>query len=79
MRILETQIQVARAYLTEAAPWLRRLSRDERGQTAVEYLGIVAFVVVLVVALTAADVIDPFKTAFGEFLEDKVGDLNGED
>ncbi|MEU6574456.1 hypothetical protein [Streptomyces sp. NPDC046805] len=33
-----------------------RLARDDRGQTAVEYLGIIAVVVAIVLAITGTDI-----------------------
>ncbi|WP_432115018.1 Flp family type IVb pilin [Streptomyces sp. S1] len=50
----------------------RVMSRD-RGQTAVEYLGIIVVVVAIVVAITGTDIGQSIKTA----ITDKIADLIG--
>ncbi|MFF5785271.1 Flp family type IVb pilin [Streptomyces sp. NPDC012693] len=55
----------------ELATWTR--SRD-RGQTAVEYLGIIVVVVAIVVAITGTDIGQSIKTA----ITDKIADLTGD-
>ncbi|MGJ7418745.1 Flp family type IVb pilin [Streptomyces cinereoruber] len=50
----------------------RVLSRD-RGQTAVEYLGIVVVVVAIVVAITGTDIGNSIKNAITQ----KIADLTG--
>lgn len=36
--------------------WITRIAHDDRGQTAVEYLGIIAVVVAIVLAITGTDI-----------------------
>ncbi|MGA5062790.1 Flp family type IVb pilin [Streptomyces exfoliatus] len=55
----------------ELTTWTR--SRD-RGQTAVEYLGIIVVVVAIVVAITGTDIGQSIKTA----ITDKIADLTGD-
>ncbi|MFV6027483.1 Flp family type IVb pilin [Streptomyces sp. NPDC056264] len=50
-----------------------RLLRGDRGQTAVEYLGIIVVVVAIVVAITGTDIGQSIKTA----ITDKIADLTG--
>ncbi|MZE50960.1 Flp family type IVb pilin [Streptomyces sp. SID5770] len=50
----------------------RVLSRD-RGQTAVEYLGIIVVVVAIVVAITGTDLGQSIKTAISQ----KIAELTG--
>ncbi|MEV0447779.1 Flp family type IVb pilin [Streptomyces sp. NPDC050600] len=45
----------------QAGSWSRR--RGDRGQTAVEYLGIIVVVVAIVVAITGTDIGSTIKTA----------------
>ncbi|MFC8492158.1 Flp family type IVb pilin [Streptomyces sp. NPDC057235] len=52
----------------------RTMSRTgDRGQTAVEYLGIIVVVVAIVVAITGTDIGQSIKTA----ITDKIADLIG--
>ncbi|MGW2380375.1 Flp family type IVb pilin [Streptomyces sp. NPDC001658] len=44
-------------WINTTAEYLRnRANRDDRGQTAVEYLGIIAVVVAIVLAITGTDI-----------------------
>ncbi|MER5962940.1 Flp family type IVb pilin [Streptomyces sp. NPDC002057] len=52
--------------------WTERRSRD-RGQTAVEYLGIIVVVVAIVVAITGTDIGKSIKDAITQ----KIADLTG--
>ncbi|MFI8769904.1 Flp family type IVb pilin [Streptomyces sp. NPDC053792] len=51
-----------------------RLLRGDRGQTAVEYLGIIVVVVAIVVAITGTDIGQSIKTAITDKIADLVGD-----
>ncbi|MBD0711403.1 hypothetical protein BU197_24440 [Streptomyces sp. CBMA291] len=57
----------ARIHLTTA------LLRRDRGQTAVEYLGIIVVVVAIVVAITGTDIGNSIKNAISQ----KIADLTG--
>ncbi|MEU4061484.1 Flp family type IVb pilin [Streptomyces wedmorensis] len=48
--------------------------RGDRGQTAVEYLGIIVVVVAIVVAITGTDIGQSIKTAITEKIADLTGD-----
>ncbi|MFD4374391.1 Flp family type IVb pilin [Streptomyces sp. NPDC058486] len=48
-------------------------SRGDRGQTAVEYLGIIVVVVAIVVAITGTDIGTTILTA----IKNKIADLTG--
>ncbi|WP_030747025.1 Flp family type IVb pilin [Streptomyces griseus] len=48
-------------------------SRDDRGQTAVEYLGIIVVVVAIVIAITGTDIGTTILTA----IKNKIADLTG--
>ncbi|MEX0168595.1 Flp family type IVb pilin [Streptomyces sp. LMG1-1-1.1] len=50
------------------------LTRGDRGQTAVEYLGIIVVVVAIVVAITGTDIGQSIKTAITEKIADLTGD-----
>ncbi|MGW5774527.1 Flp family type IVb pilin [Streptomyces sp. NPDC003863] len=52
--------------------WTSRRTRD-RGQTAVEYLGIIVVVVAIVVAITGTDIGQSIKDAIAE----KISELTG--
>ncbi|MBT2439402.1 hypothetical protein J7E93_04550 [Streptomyces sp. ISL-36] len=54
------------------AGWVRGGSRD-RGQTAVEYLGIIVVVVAIVIAITGTDIGQSIKTAISQ----KITELTG--
>ncbi|MFB7513744.1 Flp family type IVb pilin [Streptomyces sp. NPDC056144] len=56
-----------------AGEWLDRSARD-RGQTAVEYLGIIVVVVAIVLAITGTDIGQSIKTAISDKIADLVGD-----
>ncbi|MCT4355550.1 Flp family type IVb pilin [Streptomyces sp. Je 1-79] len=43
--------------------WARTRTTNDRGQTAVEYLGIIVVVVAIVVAITGTDIGSSIKTA----------------
>ncbi|MFI2733026.1 Flp family type IVb pilin [Streptomyces sp. NPDC018711] len=62
--------------LTEArmrlADWTEGRARD-RGQTAVEYLGIIVVVVAIIIAITGTDIGQSIKTAITE----KIAELTG--
>jgi Flp pilus assembly pilin Flp len=49
-----------------ATELVARVRDEERGQTFVEWLGVMAIVVAIVGALTASGVLDPVKTAIVE-------------
>ncbi|MFE4304543.1 Flp family type IVb pilin [Streptomyces sp. NPDC056891] len=58
----------------ELATWTRSRSRGgDRGQTAVEYLGIIVVVVAIVVAITGTDIGTAIMTA----ITNKIADLTG--
>ncbi|KQX59621.1 hypothetical protein ASE09_00835 [Streptomyces sp. Root66D1] len=59
-----------RVWLTSRTPAGGR----DRGQTAVEYLGIIVVVVAIVVAITGTDIGQSIKTAITE----KIAELTGE-
>ncbi|MFI1712788.1 Flp family type IVb pilin [Streptomyces litmocidini] len=50
-----------------------RLLRGDRGQTAVEYLGIIVVVVAIVIAITGTDIGKSIKDAITQ----KIADLTG--
>ncbi|MFE4666119.1 Flp family type IVb pilin [Streptomyces sp. NPDC056716] len=50
-----------------------RAARDDRGQTAVEYLGIIAVVVAIVLAITGTDIGQSIFTA----ITDKITEVTG--
>ncbi|MFD4318827.1 Flp family type IVb pilin [Streptomyces sp. NPDC058548] len=50
-----------------------RLLRGDRGQTAVEYLGIIVVVVAIVVAITGTDIGTTIMTA----IKNKIAELTG--
>ncbi|WP_198540480.1 Flp family type IVb pilin [Streptomyces exfoliatus] len=52
--------------------WMARSSRD-RGQTAVEYLGIIVVVVAIVVAITGTDI----GTSIMNAITTKISELSG--
>ncbi|MEU6165692.1 Flp family type IVb pilin [Streptomyces tanashiensis] len=57
----------------QLAGWTERRARD-RGQTAVEYLGIIVVVVAIVIAITGTDIGQSIKTAITEKIADLTGD-----
>ncbi|MFF7773289.1 Flp family type IVb pilin [Streptomyces tanashiensis] len=50
-----------------------RLPRGDRGQTAVEYLGIIVVVVAIVIAITGTDLGQSIKSAISQ----KIAELTG--
>lgn len=57
--------------LTKAKLWSTQ--RDDRGQTAVEYLGIIVVVVAIVIAITGTDIGQSIKDAIAQ----KIAELAG--
>lgn len=57
---------------TRLADWTEGRARD-RGQTAVEYLGIIVVVVAIIIAITGTDIGQSIKTAITE----KIAELTG--
>jgi pilus assembly protein Flp/PilA len=59
-------------WINTTVTYLRnRAARDDRGQTAVEYLGIIAVVVAIVLAITGTDIGNTIYTA----ITDKVNEV----
>ncbi|MGN9759589.1 Flp family type IVb pilin [Streptomyces sp. SD31] len=50
-----------------------RAARDDRGQTAVEYLGIIAVVVAIVLAITGTDIGQTIYDAIVEQIDELTG------
>ncbi|MER5842344.1 Flp family type IVb pilin [Streptomyces prasinus] len=50
-----------------------RLARNDRGQTAVEYLGIIAVVVAIVLAITGTDIGQSIYDAIVEKIDEVTG------
>ncbi|WP_395574563.1 Flp family type IVb pilin [Streptomyces sp. BK79] len=50
-----------------------RAARDDKGQTAVEYLGIIAVVVAIVLAITGTDIGNTIYTAITDKVNEVVG------
>ncbi|KOG32953.1 Flp family type IVb pilin [Streptomyces resistomycificus] len=50
-----------------------RAARDDRGQTAVEYLGIIAVVVAIVLAITGTDIGQTIYDAIVDKVDEVVG------
>ncbi|MET9367024.1 Flp family type IVb pilin [Streptomyces griseoflavus] len=50
-----------------------RAARDDKGQTAVEYLGIIAVVVAIVLAITGTDIGESIYDAITEQIADVTG------
>ncbi|MFG2770784.1 Flp family type IVb pilin [Streptomyces sp. NPDC048350] len=50
--------------------WLRARAANDRGQTAVEYLGIIVVVVAIVVAISGTDIGNTIKTAISNEIAD---------
>ncbi|MFI0922797.1 Flp family type IVb pilin [Streptomyces sp. NPDC021012] len=57
---------------TRLADWTERRTRD-RGQTAVEYLGIIVVVVAIVIAITGTDIGSSILSA----IKSKIAELTG--
>ncbi|MET9416571.1 hypothetical protein ABZY03_20755 [Streptomyces klenkii] len=51
----------------------KRLLGNDRGQTAIEYLGIIAVVVAIVLVLTRTD----FGSAIASAISDKISEVTG--
>jgi pilus assembly protein Flp/PilA len=61
-------------WINTTVTYLRtRAARDDRGQTAVEYLGIIAVVVAIVLAITGTDI---GQTIF-DAITDKITEVTG--
>ncbi|WP_309032965.1 Flp family type IVb pilin [Streptomyces alfalfae] len=58
---------------TTAAYLQTRAARDDKGQTAVEYLGIIAVVVAIVLAITGTDIGQTIYNA----IKDKITEVTG--
>ncbi|MEU3978683.1 hypothetical protein AB0F77_01015 [Streptomyces sp. NPDC026672] len=58
---------------TTVAHLQARAARDDRGQTAVEYLGIIAVVVAIVLAITGTDIGQTIYSA----IVDKITEVTG--
>ncbi|MFD6324480.1 Flp family type IVb pilin [Streptomyces sp. NPDC058442] len=50
-----------------------RTTRNDRGQTAVEYLGIIAVVVAIVLAITGTDIGNTIYTAITAKIDEVIG------
>lgn len=50
-----------------------RAARNDRGQTAVEYLGIIAVVVAIVLAITGTDIGNTIYTAITDKITEVIG------
>lgn len=61
-------------WINTTAEYLRnRANRDDRGQTAVEYLGIIAVVVAIVLAITGTDIGSTIYDAITEQIANVTG------
>ena len=61
-------------WIDATAAYLRsRTARDDRGQTAVEYLGIIAVVVAIVLAITGTDIGQTIYDAIVEQIDELTG------
>ncbi|AWE52157.1 Flp family type IVb pilin [Streptomyces nigra] len=61
-------------WINATAAYLRsRTARDDRGQTAVEYLGIIAVVVAIVLAITGTDIGQTIYDAIVEQIDELTG------
>ncbi|ANS67629.1 Flp family type IVb pilin [Streptomyces lincolnensis] len=61
-------------WINTTAEYLRnRANRDDRGQTAVEYLGIIAVVVAIVLAITGTDIGQTIYNAITDKITEVVG------
>ncbi|MEU0072182.1 hypothetical protein ABZ027_21935 [Streptomyces sp. NPDC006332] len=61
-------------WINTTATYLRkRAARDDRGQTAVEYLGIIAVVVAIVLAITGTDIGNTIYTAITDKINEVIG------
>ncbi|MEV0980775.1 hypothetical protein [Streptomyces sp. NPDC049915] len=53
--------------------WITRIARNDRGQTAVEYLGIIAVVVAIVLAITGTDIGQTIYDAIVSKVDEVIG------
>ncbi|MER5937644.1 hypothetical protein ABT121_10030 [Streptomyces sp. NPDC001928] len=61
-------------WINTTVEYLRsRAVRDDKGQTAVEYLGIIAVVVAIVLAITGTDIGSTIYTAITDKIAEVVG------
>ncbi|MET9772962.1 hypothetical protein ABZ023_01690 [Streptomyces sp. NPDC006367] len=61
-------------WLHTTAAYLRsRAARNDRGQTAVEYLGIIAVVVAIVLAITGTDIGNTIYNAITAKIDEVIG------
>ncbi|MCF2538651.1 Flp family type IVb pilin [Streptomyces nigra] len=61
-------------WINATAAYLRsRTARDDRGQTAVEYLGIIAVVVAIVLAITGTDI----GTTIYDAITEQIAEVTG--
>jgi pilus assembly protein Flp/PilA len=61
-------------WINTTVAYLRtRAARDDKGQTAVEYLGIIAVVVAIVLAITGTDIGNTIYTAITDKISEVVG------
>jgi len=61
-------------WINTTAAYLRnRAARDDRGQTAVEYLGIIAVVVAIVLAITGTDIGQTIYDAIVDKIDEVIG------
>ncbi|MFF6976604.1 Flp family type IVb pilin [Streptomyces sp. NPDC008343] len=61
-------------WINTTVEYLRtRAVRDDKGQTAVEYLGIIAVVVAIVLAITGTDIGNTIYTAITDKIAEVVG------
>ncbi|CAM5517209.1 MULTISPECIES: Flp family type IVb pilin [Streptomyces] len=61
-------------WINATTAYLRsRTARDDRGQTAVEYLGIIAVVVAIVLAITGTDIGQTIYDAIVEQIDELTG------
>ncbi|WP_217246657.1 Flp family type IVb pilin [Streptomyces sp. AC602_WCS936] len=58
---------------TIAAHLQTRTARDDKGQTAVEYLGIIAVVVAIVLAITGTDIGETIYEAITDQIDELIG------
>ncbi|MEU3901328.1 hypothetical protein [Streptomyces sp. NPDC045251] len=58
---------------TIAAHLQTRTARDDEGQTAVEYLGIIAVVVAIVLAITGTDIGETIYEAITDQIDELIG------
>ncbi|MGW4160695.1 Flp family type IVb pilin [Streptomyces sp. NPDC004788] len=69
----EALLKVLTKAKVRAGSWDAARREGDRGQTAVEYLGIIVVVVAIVVAITGTSIGQEIRTAIGQ----KIADLTG--